>query len=298
MSNEKEECFVIMPISDPDGYDSGHFQHVYDDIIGPACDTAGYEPVRADDVLETNFIHLDVLKRILETPMAVCDLSTRNPNVLFELGMRQAFDKPVVLIQEEGTERVFDIAPLRSTEYRKERIYHQVLEDQKSIAAAIEATKKATANNDGINSMVSLLSLTSSATLKEVTHDDQSPALQYVMAEIDALRRDVQEVTRIGDKPDSRNTHNGFVELERLRNMVSELEQLVEARVADPGGLTLGPDFSCLYEECHKTAHQLSSNRRYSNKVRWHARRLREKVSDLSQHLALERYGPEGTSEP
>lgn len=34
--DDREECFVIMPISDPDGYATGHFQHVYNDIFAPA----------------------------------------------------------------------------------------------------------------------------------------------------------------------------------------------------------------------------------------------------------------------
>lgn len=73
------ECFVIMPISDPEGYPSGHFARVYEDIFKPAIQAAGYEPKRADDVLETNLIQLDLLRRLLEAPMAICDLSSRNP---------------------------------------------------------------------------------------------------------------------------------------------------------------------------------------------------------------------------
>ena len=117
---ENKNCFVIMPIADCDGYEKGHFAHVYDDIIKPAIDKTEFTAIRADEVKETNFIHLDILKKLIDAPIAVCDLSTRNPNVLFELGIRQAFDKPVVLIQEKGTPKIFDIAPLRYLEYSKE----------------------------------------------------------------------------------------------------------------------------------------------------------------------------------
>ena len=41
--------------------------------------------------------------------------------------LRQAFDKPTVLVQEVGTEKIFDIAPLRYTEYRRELKYREVL---------------------------------------------------------------------------------------------------------------------------------------------------------------------------
>jgi hypothetical protein len=68
------ECFVIMPIADPDGYDKGHFTKVYEDIFKPACEVSGYRPVRADEVKQTNLIHLDILQKLIESPMAICDL--------------------------------------------------------------------------------------------------------------------------------------------------------------------------------------------------------------------------------
>lgn len=101
MNENKIDCFVIMPIGDCDGYNSGHFTRVYEDIIKPAVSQAEFKPIRGDEVAKTNLIQLDILNKLLETPIAVCDLSSRNPNVLFELGIRQAFDMPVVLIQEK-----------------------------------------------------------------------------------------------------------------------------------------------------------------------------------------------------
>ena len=138
-----KDCFVIMPITDVDGYDKGHFLRVYEDIIKPAVDNTEFKVTRADEVKETNFIHLDILKKLIDAPIAVCDLSSRNPNVLFELGIRQAFDKPVVLIQEQGTPKIFDIGPLRYLEYSKDMKYHDVLKTQTELAESINATKEA-----------------------------------------------------------------------------------------------------------------------------------------------------------
>jgi hypothetical protein len=199
MKKEKEKCFVIMPISDPDGYETGHFQHVYKEIISPACEQANYKAIRADDVSETNLIHLDVLKRLVDSPMAICDLSSCNPNVLFELGVRQAFDKPVVLIQEEGTPPIFDIAPLRYLTYRKEHIYSQVLEDQRTISRSIIATRDAIGSSGHINSIVKLLSLTP-ASLQDFGKEMNNPMLQLIMSEIEALRHEIFRTAR--DKND------------------------------------------------------------------------------------------------
>lgn len=192
---EKPVCFVIMPIADPEGYDKGHFSKVYEDIFRPACASAGFSAVRADEVKQTNLIHLDILQKLIESPMAICDLSGRNPNVLFELGLRQAFDKPTVLVQEVGTPRIFDIAPLRYTEYRKELRYRDVLEDQTFISDALKATAAATGKGEGVNSIVKILSLSKPASLKEVNEGDASGILQLVRAEMSELRSEFRRAS-------------------------------------------------------------------------------------------------------
>jgi hypothetical protein len=218
-------CFVIMPISDPDGYEKGHFKKVYEDIFKVAIDKAGFVPIRADEVLQTNFIHLDILQKLIESPMAICDLSSRNPNVLFELGLRQAFDKPTVLVQEFGTQKIFDIAPLRMTDYRKDLRYREVLEDQISISEAIKATKVATDNGEGINSLINLLSLSSPATLKDVTDKDSTKMFQIMMAEINELRGDFRHsLKRIDERSYIKPEQNEF---EQLDFELAELNDMI-----------------------------------------------------------------------
>lgn len=232
---ETPKCFVIMPIADPEGYDKGHFKKVYEDILKVSCEKSGFQAIRADEVQQTNLIHLDILQKLISAPMAICDLSNRNPNVLFELGLRQAFDKPTVLIQEVGTPKIFDIAPLRYTEYRRELKYRDVLEDQDSIAEAIKATKIATDKGDGINSIISLLSLSSPASLREVTDNDSTRMLQIVMSEMNELRIDFRKTLKrldgkeynIINNSDSNIALNSDLEYKKIRNTLSKMENLV-----------------------------------------------------------------------
>ena len=151
---ESQQCFVIMPISDPEDYEAGHFKSVYEDIFIPAIKEAGYIPKRADDDKSSSMIQVNIIRDIVESPMAICDLSSKNPNVLFELGIRQAFDLPVVLVQEEGTPRIFDISTINTIDYSKELLYKSVINDRKKITEAILQTGD---NAKGINSIVKLL---------------------------------------------------------------------------------------------------------------------------------------------
>lgn len=185
---ENKDCFVIMPIAECDGYEPDHFAHVYNDIIKPAVAKTEYIATRADEVKETNLIHLDILKKLIDAPIAICDLSTRNPNVLFELGIRQAFDKPVVLIQEKGTPKIFDIAPLRYLEYSKEMRYHEVIETQEKLSEAINATKGAENESGNINSIVKLMALSTPALMPKLNENNKE------LLSIDVLRSQVSDI--------------------------------------------------------------------------------------------------------
>lgn len=233
MSKEvNKSCFVIMPIADCEGYEKGHFAHVYNDIIKPAIEKTEFVAIRADEVKETNLIHLDILKKLIDAPIAVCDLSTRNPNVLFELGIRQAFDKPVVLIQEKGTPKIFDIAPLRYLEYSKEMKYHEVLESQKNLQEAIEATKGVENDAGNINSIVKLMALSSSAVIPNLDKSNKEiMALDFLQAQMTDLKMMMEMVMQDGRKANVKRNSIAAIEYERI---VNKLEKLNEGKLDLP----------------------------------------------------------------
>ncbi|PQJ25371.1 hypothetical protein BSZ31_10735 [Limnobacter sp. SAORIC-690] len=222
-AEEKKQCFIIMPISDAEGYPTGHFKHVYENIIYPSCEMAGYQAIRADEVKATNLIHLDILKRLIDTPIAICDLSSRNPNVLFELGIRQAFDRPVVLIQEAGTPKIFDIAPLRYLEYSKDMKYHDVLRIQKELKEAIEATALAGSDANSVNSIVKLLALNSPAKIPDLKGAKEGLAIEVMHAEMRELRK-MMEMSMFERNRSPRRGAITAIEFERISNTLEKIQ--------------------------------------------------------------------------
>jgi len=157
MNIEKPNCFIIMPISDQDGYEKGHFSRVYEYLIKPACEKAGFNVIRADDEVKTNYIVIDIIKKILESQIVICDLSGKNPNVLYELGLRQAFNKKSLLIKDIKTSRIFDIQGLRTIEYDESLRIDSV---QKNIISISNSLKETYELKEGeINSLIQLLSI-------------------------------------------------------------------------------------------------------------------------------------------
>jgi len=158
MENSEENiktCFVMMPISDSSEYEKGHFSRVYRYLIKPACEKAGFFPIRADDVASSNHIVIDILKKIIKSDIVLCDLSGRNPNVLYELGLRQAFNKPAALIKDDKTSDIFDIQGFRYFPYdHKLRIDNVKLEIDKIAKSLTDTYDK---REHDINSIVQLL---------------------------------------------------------------------------------------------------------------------------------------------
>lgn len=188
-----KKCFVIMPISDVDGYPKGHFDRVYEFIIKPACMQAGFDAIRADVTAKTNVIIVDILKHVYDCKMAICDLSARNPNVFYELGFRQAFNKKTVLMIDEKTTRPFDISAIRSFQYQSSLRIDLVNEAKEKLTKALMETE--TMEENETNSLLKLLSIESPAKLPQSLKlsDDSSLILQAIRDLGDEIQRNFRK---------------------------------------------------------------------------------------------------------
>ncbi|WP_051870402.1 hypothetical protein [Brevibacillus laterosporus] len=203
---EKEKtCFIIMPIADMPGYEPGHFTRVYDHIIKPACEEAGFKPIRADDVKHTNDIVIDIIRKIVDCDMAICDLSGRNPNVLYELGIRHSFGLPVTLLKDSKTSRIFDIQGIRSVDYDESLRIDTVDLATKNITEALKATYN---SPDRTNSIIQALGIKPAKVAEGLNLSDENSvlldAINDVRSRIDNLEKKTErkkEVSEFWDDP-------------------------------------------------------------------------------------------------
>ena len=186
---QSKTCFVIMPISDADGYEPGQFDRVYNYIIKPACEKAGFAATRADKTSKTNYIVIDILKQIINSDMAICDLSSRNSNVFFELGLRQAFNLKTVLIKDTKTPRSFDISGLRCIDYDENLRVDNVEKVIEQIAASLKETMEC--KNDDVNSLIQLLAVDAAKLPEKLKLSDDTG---IILREIQRLRDDMNQV--------------------------------------------------------------------------------------------------------
>ncbi|GAA3410800.1 hypothetical protein ACFFNY_20865 [Paenibacillus hodogayensis] len=203
-TEQVKSCFVIMPIADTDGYEKGHFSRVYHHIIKPACEMAGFIATRADDVKNTNMIILDIIKKIVNADMVVCDLSSRNPNVMYELGIRQAFNLPVALIKDSSTNRIFDISSLRDVEYDSSLRIDTVTVAVANISNAITATYE---NKSDTNSLIQLLGINAAKIPDKMElNPDTSILLNAIEGLSQSIRNSIENTETRNEKEINRGT--------------------------------------------------------------------------------------------
>lgn len=106
-----DSCFVMQPFAAPLG-------DYYDKIYRPAIEKVGLRPVRADaEIFATGKIMDQVWHGINAAKVLVAELTTRNPNVFYELGLAHAMKKPVVLVSAKEEDVPFDLQHIRVIYY-------------------------------------------------------------------------------------------------------------------------------------------------------------------------------------
>lgn len=87
-------------------------------VIREACTQSGFNAYRGDENYIKGDIFPEMLKLIVKANLIVANINGRNPNVLYELGIAQALDKPVILISREPEKLPIDIKSKRFLVYR------------------------------------------------------------------------------------------------------------------------------------------------------------------------------------
>jgi len=103
----KSMCFVLMPFKK-------EFKNQWELAFTPAIEECDLYPWRGDDkTLGTNIIIRDITRCIHESSIIIADLTEKNPNVMYELGLAHAAKKPVIMLAQQREDIPFDVAHIR-----------------------------------------------------------------------------------------------------------------------------------------------------------------------------------------
>jgi hypothetical protein len=109
---EKDYCFVLMPFADVRNVQAIFRQHVR-----PAIERCGLRCERADDIYDISGVMQSVWEGINRARLIVADLTERNANVFYELGIAHTLGKPVIMLTQDIDHVPFDLRHLRCIVY-------------------------------------------------------------------------------------------------------------------------------------------------------------------------------------
>ena len=133
----RRTCFVVGPIGEHGSPERAHADALFDKIIKPTFDEhfPKYNVVRADHISRPGMIDDQIINLLVDAKLVVADLTTRNPNAFYEIGVRHVLRKPIIHVFKRGERIPADVAAFRA---------HEIAYNTESeIALAREALTKA-----------------------------------------------------------------------------------------------------------------------------------------------------------
>ena len=134
-------CFVIAPIGDKDAEIGSAAREIwentvelFEEVIQPACNAFGLEPIRADRIARTGEIPEQICMHLKNDEVVIADLTGGNPNVMYELGLRHTTGKLTIQLGEKG-KLPFDVAAIRTIKFQ--RTERGLVEARKRLSEAL-----------------------------------------------------------------------------------------------------------------------------------------------------------------
>jgi len=107
---EHDLCFVLMPFREP-------FFRLYQDHLKPTLEEMGLRAIKSDDIFTPTVIVEDIWEYINRAGFLVADVTGKNPNVFYELGIAHTVGKDVIILTQSEDDIPFDLRHLRHLTY-------------------------------------------------------------------------------------------------------------------------------------------------------------------------------------
>ena len=191
IETQKLMCGIVMPISEIDGCNELHWKEVYN-IICQSIDKAGFSFNLVSNSDDVGVIQKTIIQNLYDNPIVVVDVSGKNPNVMLELGMRLAFDKPTIIVKDDKTQYSFDTSPIEHLEYPRDLRFSKIVEFKERLADKIMQTHKKATTDETYSTFLKHFGSFKVAQIEtEVVSKED-----YILDEIKSLREIIIRINR------------------------------------------------------------------------------------------------------
>jgi hypothetical protein len=92
------------------------FRSVHE-TLQASVESAGMRAQRADDIWIHDHVIQDVVSLIARAKVVICDLTNRNPNVFYEMGIAHTLGRDVIMLAQSRADVPFDVGHIRYISY-------------------------------------------------------------------------------------------------------------------------------------------------------------------------------------
>ena len=220
-------CGLVMPISAIDDLPESHWDEVRAVIKESLTDT-DFIVELVSDSNEIGIIQKRIVQNLYDNDIVICDVSAKNPNVMFELGMRLAFDKPAIIIKDDKTNYSFDTSPIEHLQYPRDLHYHAIQAFKVKLRDKVRATYEASKNPDYTTFLKHFGQFV-------VAKLDEKPVGkdEYLLAAISELQQEVRALSKSSRTRDSmqKNRLTGILHQTVLDNRIISEQEFVFDRM-------------------------------------------------------------------
>lgn len=209
MSASQRTAFVIMPIGPFGSEESTYFRTLYEEWIKTTLEECGYKAFRADEIQESGAITQDIIMALSTADLVVCDLTTLNPNVFYELGVRHTLrgQGTVMILDEARTPNIpFDLTAYRVLKFTSDLVgIGRLRTDLRAFAKALLSRESAKRDNPVHDWLPALpLNAVDAATGSEETRLRQEAAsLRKLIQQYEERFGVLRTQTEIDDSPNT-----------------------------------------------------------------------------------------------
>lgn len=136
IATQSRKCFIITPIGGDNSETRVKADGLIRAVILPVLKEMNIDGVAAHQIDSSGSITKQVIQRIVNDDLVIANLTELNPNVMYELAVRHAKRKPVIVVAENGTKLPFDIAQERTLFYSNDMLGVELLKPR--LKAAID----------------------------------------------------------------------------------------------------------------------------------------------------------------
>jgi hypothetical protein len=105
---ENNKAFVVMQVGPKDSHERKRADEIYKYIVMPAVESVGLKSYRSDLDYSPGAITPRFLSELLAARVVIADLTGKNPNVFYELGIAHSFGRPLISLADSAKLLPFD----------------------------------------------------------------------------------------------------------------------------------------------------------------------------------------------